>query len=149
MRRAGASHHVTRKWEYIYIRIYVSAQQEIFTHLTFDGCERFDAIYFDWISLPRQVAALSVCPSVCLPLPSVCQSVRCPSICPFWLPGLVLAALSCDLFSTCLIYLICDRVDYSEWHLVRFLISRQVAFRFRFNYIGNDRKQIQKKERIK
>lgn len=67
----------------IYIYTYnISAQQEIFSHLTFDGCERFDAIYFDWISLPRQVAALCVCLSVCLPLPSVYQCVRCPSICP-------------------------------------------------------------------
>lgn len=40
----------------IYICVYISARQEIFTHLTFDGCERFDAIYFDWISSPRQVA---------------------------------------------------------------------------------------------
>lgn len=59
----------------IYICVYISARQEIFTHLTFDGCERFDAIYFDWISLPRQVAALSVCPSVCLSPSPLCMSV--------------------------------------------------------------------------
>lgn len=108
---------------------------------------RFISIGFH--CLDRWQLCLSVRPSVCLPLPSVCQSVCCPSICPFWLPGLVLVALSCDLFSTCLIYLICDRVDYSEWHLVRFLISRQVAFRFRFNFIRNDKKQIQKEEKKK
>lgn len=70
----------------------------------------------------------------------LCLSVFQPALATWF--SLVLAALSCDLFSTCLIYLICDRVDYSEWHLVRFLISRQVAFRFRFNRIKNGKNKI-------
>lgn len=76
---------------YMYVYTYVSAQQEIFTHLTFDGCEQFDAIYFDWISLPRQVAALSVCPSVSLSplyvsLSAVRLSVRFGYLVWFWPP---------------------------------------------------------------